>query len=70
MHHIQSTILGNLFSKLLVEDRAVEPDAVCISAALSSLYPPQCAQASPIYWFTVRTNAGSKTLKYKELENE
>jgi len=24
----------------------------------------------PIYWFTVRTNAGSKTLKYKELENE
>lgn len=46
MHHIQSTILGNLFSKFLVEDRAVEPDAVCISAALSSLYPPQCAQAS------------------------
>lgn len=59
-----------LFSKFLVEDRAVEPDAVCISAALSSLYPPQCAQTSLLAYCAYKRRKGSKTLKYKELENE
>ena len=60
---------SDLFSKFLVEDRAVEPDAVCISAALSSLYPPQCAQASYILVYCAYQR-WLQNLKYKELENE